>query len=134
MAVQSYLKAGAAALVGALSLSGCMSLITGGDLIREGEPMARFTFENRSQSQPFDTILISTCDASSYGLDRLPEGVVVRPGQSYSWDVSAGCYDIMVGNVGDGSTPGKRIRIPANTRVTLYYTGEGSDPYRQEVR
>ncbi|HAJ02954.1 MAG TPA: hypothetical protein DCL55_06900 [Brevundimonas sp.] len=120
--------------MGALSLSGCMSLITGGDLIREGEPMARFTFENRSQSQPFDTILISTCDASSYGLDRLPEGVVVRPGQSYSWDVSAGCYDIMVGNVGDGSTPGKRIRIPANTRFTLYYTGEGSDPYRQEVR
>ena len=134
MAVQSYLKAGAAALVGALSLSGCMSLITGGDLIREGEPMARFTFENRLQSQPFDTILISTCDASSYGLDRLPEGVVIRPGQSYSWDVSAGCYDIMVGNVGDGSTPGKRIRIPANTRFTLYYTGEGSDPYRQEVR
>ena len=134
MTVHTYLKSGAAAVGLAVALSGCMSLITGGDLIREGEPMARFTFENRSQSQPFDTILISTCDASSYGLDRLPEGVVVRPGQSWSWDVSAGCYDIMVGNVGDGSTPGKRIRIPANTRFTLYYTGEGSDPYQQEVR
>ncbi|MEH6697281.1 MAG: hypothetical protein V7672_01140 [Brevundimonas sp.] len=134
MTVHTYLKASAAALVGALSLSGCMSLITGGDLIREGEPMARFIFENRSPSQPFDTILISTCDASSYGLNRLPGGVEIRPGQSYSWDVSAGCYDVMVGNVGDGSTPGKRIRIPANTRFTLYYTGEGSDPYRQEVR
>ncbi len=129
-----HLKLAGVAALAATTLAGCESLITGGDLIRPGEPMARFTFENRSRSQPFDTILISTCQASSYGLDRLPAGVVVRPGQSYSWDVSAGCYDIMVGNVGDGSTPGKRIQIPPNTRFTLYYTGEGSDPYRQEVR
>lgn len=132
MRVQSYLKAGVAALVGALSLSGCMSLITGGDLIREGEPMARFTFENRSDGQPFDTILISTCQASSYGLDRLPEGVVIRPGQSYSWDVSAGCYDVMAGMTGQGSTPGERITIPPRTNFTLYYDGKGTS--RQDVR
>ncbi|MFW2342560.1 hypothetical protein [Brevundimonas sp.] len=134
MAVHTYLKAGAVAAAMGLALSGCMSLITGGDLIREGEPMARFTFENRSQGQPIDVVLISTCDASSYGLNRLPLGVEVGPGQSWSWDISAGCYEVMVGNVGDGSTPGKRIRIPANTRFTLYFTGEGPDPYRQEVR
>lgn len=128
------LKAVSIAASMAVALSGCMSLITGGDLIREGEPMARFTFENRSQNQPFDVVLISTCDASSYGLNRLPLGTEIRPGQSYSWDISAGCYEVMVGNVGDGSTPGKRIRIPANSRFTLYYTGEGEDPYRQEVR
>lgn len=132
MTIHTYMKAGAAALVGALSLSGCMSLITGGDLIREGEPMARFTFENRSDGQPFDTILISTCQASSYGLDRLPEGVVIRPGQSYTWDVSAGCYDVMAGNVGDGSTPGERINIPPRAHFTLYYDGKGTS--REEVR
>ncbi|WP_370236514.1 hypothetical protein [Brevundimonas sp.] len=132
MTVHSYLRAGAAAVGMAVALSGCMSLITGGDLIRDGERMARFTFENRSDGQPFDTILISTCQASSYGLDRLPEGVVVRPGQSHSWDVSAGCYDVMAGNVGDGSTPGERIRIPPRTHFTLYYDGKGTS--REEVR
>ncbi|MDP3379709.1 MAG: hypothetical protein Q8S53_15195 [Brevundimonas sp.] len=132
MTVQSYLKAGAAAAGMAVVLSGCASLITGGDLIREGEPMARFTFENRSEGQPFDTILISTCQASSYGLDRLPQGVVIRPGQSYSWDVSAGCYDVMAGMTGQGSTPGERITIPPRTHFTLYYDGKGTS--RQDVR
>jgi len=132
MTVQAYLKAGVAAVGLAAALSGCASLITGGDLIREGEPLARFTFENRSDGQPFDTILISTCQASSYGLDRLPEGVVIRPGQSYTWEVSAGCYDVMAGMVGQGSTPGERIRIPPRAHFTLYYDGKGTS--REEVR
>lgn len=123
---------GALALSLLATVSGCESLITGGDLIRAGEPMARFVFENRSDGQPFDTILISTCEASSYGLDRLPDGVVVRPGQSYSWDVSAGCYDVMAGNVGDGSTGGERIHIPAGRTFVLYYDGRGSS--RSDVR
>ena len=117
---------GALALSLLAATSGCASLITGGDLVREGQPMARFVFENRSNGQPFDTILISTCDASSYGLDRLPNGVTVNPGQSYSWHVSAGCYDVMAGNVGDGSTPGERINIPAGRTFVLYYDGQGS--------
>lgn len=117
-----------------LAVSGCMSLITGGDLIREGEPMARFTFENRSPNQPFDTILISTCQASSYGLNRLPSNVVIRPGQSYTWNVSAGCYDVMVGHTGSGSTPGKRINIPPGVHFVLYYTGDANEPYREGRR
>ena len=123
---------GALALTLLAGAPGCASLITGGDLVREGEPMARFVFENRSNGQAFDTILISTCDASSYGLDRLPDGVTVMPGQSYSWDVSAGCYDVMAGNVGDGSTPGEKIQIPAGRTFVLYYDGQGSS--REEVR
>ena len=117
---------GALALSFLTATSACASLITGGDLVREGEPAARFVFENRSDGQAFDTILISTCDASSYGLDRLPDGVTVMPGQSYSWDVSAGCYDVMAGNVGDGSTPGEQINIPAGRTFVLYYDGRGS--------
>lgn len=117
---------GAVALSLLAATSGCESLITGGDLIQEGRPMARFVFENRSSGQPFDTILISTCDASSYGLDRLPNGVTINPGQSYEWDVSAGCYDVMAGMVGQGQTPGERINIPAGRTFVLYYNGEGS--------
>lgn len=123
--MKTYLK-GALSLSLLAATSGCASLITGGDLVREGEPMARLVFQNQSNGQAFDTILISTCDASSYGLDRLPNGVTVNPGQSYSWDISAGCYDVMAGNVGDGSTPGERINIPAGRTFVLHYNGEGS--------
>lgn len=114
-----------AALTAALAAAGCASLITGGDLIREGEPTVSFTFQNTS-NQAIDTILISTCEASSYGLDRLPEGVVVRPGQSYRWTISAGCYDVMAGAVGVGSTPGKRIQVPAGRPTVLTYDGRNN--------
>lgn len=114
-----------AALTAALAAAGCASLITGGDLIREGEPTVSFTFQNTS-NQAIDTILISTCDASSYGLDRLPEGVVIRPGQSYQWTISAGCYDVMAGAVGVGSTPGKRIQVPAGRPTVLTYDGRNN--------
>ncbi len=87
--------------------------------------MARFIFENTSSGQPFDTILISTCDASSYGLDRLPNGVTINPGESYTWDISAGCYDVMAGMVGQGQTPGERIQIPAGRTFVLEYNGRG---------
>ncbi|MBU1326433.1 MAG: hypothetical protein KJ676_14480 [Alphaproteobacteria bacterium] len=117
------LMAGTVAAAAALGLAGCESLITGGDLVREGLPTVRFIFQNTS-SQPIDTILISTCEASSYGLDRLPEGVVVRQGQSYEWTISAGCYDVMAGAVGVGSTSGQRIRVPAGRTFVLTYDGQ----------
>jgi hypothetical protein len=108
---------------GACTLAGCESLITGGDLIREGLPTATLVFQNTS-AQSIDTVLISTCEASSYGLDRLPSGVTVHPGQSYQWMVSAGCYDVMAGAVGVGSTPGQRINVPAGRRFVLNYDGQ----------
>ena len=111
-------------MAGAAALAGCMSLITGGDLIREGEPTGTFVFENTS-GQPIDTIMISTCEASSYGLDRLPEGVTVYPGQRHQWTVSGGCYDVMAGAVGVGSTPGKRINVPAGRTFVLTFDGQG---------
>lgn len=117
---------GALALSLLAGVSGCASLITGGDLIRPGEPMARLVFANTSNGQVIDTILISTCEASSYGLDRLPEGIAIGPGQSWTWDVSAGCYDVMVGRVGQGSTPGERINVPAGRTFTMSYSGQGT--------
>lgn len=111
------------AVAGAAALAGCASLITGGDLIREGIPTGTLVFENTS-SQPIDTILISTCEAASYGLDRLPEGVTVYQGQRFEWTVSAGCYDVMAGAVGVGSTSGHRITVPAGRRFVLTYDGQ----------
>lgn len=119
MKTTMLMMAGAAA-----ALAGCASLITGGDLIRPGEPTVQFTFENTS-GQVIDTILISTCEASSYGLDRLPNGVAVGPGQSYTWTVSPGCYDVMAGAVGVGSTPGKRIQVPSGRNFVLTFDGRG---------
>lgn len=110
--------AGAAAAV-----AGCASLITGGDLIRPGEPTVQFTFQNTS-NQVIDTVLISTCEASSYGLDRLPDGVAVGRGQSYTWTISSGCYDVMAGAVGVGSTPGQRIQVPSGRPFVLTYDGQ----------
>jgi len=109
-------------MAGAAALAGCASLVTGGDLVRPGEPTIQFTFQNTS-GQVIDTVLISTCDAASYGLDRLPNGVAVGPGQSYTWTISPGCYDVMAGAVGVGSTPGKRIQVPSGRPTTLTYDG-----------
>lgn len=116
-------KAALMMMTAAAALAGCASLVTGGDLVREGEPPGTLVFENTS-SQPIDTILISTCSAASYGLDRLPNGVTVYPGQSYEWTVSGGCYDVMAGAVGVGSTSGERITVPAGRRFVLTYDGQ----------
>lgn len=110
-------------MAGAAALAGCESLITGGDLIREGLPTATLVFQN-SSTQPIDTVLISTCEASSYGLDRLPEGVTVYPGQRHRWTVSAGCYDVMAGAVGVGSTPGGRINVRPGETFTVLFDGK----------
>lgn len=104
------------------ALSGCESLITGGDLVREGLPTATLVFHNIS-AQPIDTVLISTCEASSYGLDRLPDGLTVHPGQRHQWTVSAGCYDVMAGAVGVGSTPGGRINVRPGETFTVQFDG-----------
>ena len=123
--MKMYLK-GAMALSLLAATSGCASLITGGDLVREGEATGTLLFVNQSPNETFDTFLISTCDASSYGLDRLPNGVIVGPGQSYEWTVSRGCYDLMAGRVGFGSTPGSKVRVDANRTTIIQYTGNGN--------
>lgn len=129
--MKNYLK-GALALTLLAATSGCASLITGGDLIREGVPTGTLRFVNNSQGEMFDTFLISTCDASSYGLDRLPPNVSVGPGQSFEWTVSAGCYDLMGGRVGFGSTPGERLDVRAGRVTIIQYTGDGNSTERMQ--
>ena len=59
-----------------------------------------------------DVILVSECNASTYGLNRLPSGVALSSGQSYSFTVSAGCWDVDAGSIGYGEAR-QRMQVPA---------------------
>lgn len=88
------IKFGIAALL-LSALAACGSL-TGGELIRPGEPTGVIEVINGS-SQTLTSVLISNCSAMSYGLNRLPGGTTIPPGYSYSFTVSAGCWDVGAG-------------------------------------
>ena len=78
-----------------LTLAACGSL-DGGPLVRQGEPTGGIEVINGS-SQTMTAILISDCNASTYGFNRLPSGTTVPPGYSYTFTVSAGCWDVDAG-------------------------------------
>jgi hypothetical protein len=110
---------GAIALAGVISLSACESMITGGPLLRPGEPTGTIEVVNAT-SNVVDVVLISECGASTYGLDRLPENTVIAPGKSYSFGVSAGCWDVDAGTFGVGEAR-QRMEVAAggHTRYTV---------------
>ncbi len=58
-------------------------------------------------------ILVSECNASTYGLNRLPGGVALGNGDAYSFTVSAGCWDVDAGSVGYGEAR-QRLSVAAN--------------------
>jgi hypothetical protein len=63
-------------------------------------------------------VLISTCSASTYGLNRLPSGTAIPPGRSYDFMVSAGCWDVGAGSVsGGGQQAYQRMQIQAGGGV-----------------
>lgn len=103
---------------GLLLAASCASMVTGGPLVREGEPVGAIDVYNGS-SQVVTAVLISDCSASTYGLNRLPSGAAIGPGQSYRFTVSAGCWDIMAGHgITDGYAAARdRIQVQPN-RVT----------------
>lgn len=86
--------------------------ITGGELIRPGEPTGTLTVINGT-SRVIDVVLVSECGASTYGLDRLPDSVALSNGQSYSFAVSAGCWDVDAGSIGYGEAR-QRLSVAAN--------------------
>ena len=109
----------AAALLG---VAACESLITGGPLIREGEPTGVIEVVNGSPTT-VTVVLISACEASTYGLNRLPEGVTIAPGRYYTFTVSAGCWDVMAGyGTSDGyasATQRMQVRAGGGVRYTV---------------
>lgn len=110
-----------AVLVVLLAVGGCLSLVTGGPLVREGEPTGYIEVVNRS-NVPIEAVLISACSASSYGLNRLPRGVSIGRGRSYTFRVSAGCWDVDAGTVGAGEA---RQRLSVAAGRTTRYTVTG---------
>jgi hypothetical protein len=102
---------GALAAACALSLVACESLVTGGPLIRPGEPTGTIEVVNQT-SNTIDVVLISDCDAGTYGLDRLPGDTVIPPGKSFSFTVSAGCWDVDAGTFAVGEAR-KRMTVAA---------------------
>lgn len=107
----------AAVLSVAAALSGCAGMITGGDLIRPGEPTGIIQVNNRT-SHSMNVVLISNCNASTYGLNRLPSGVSIPSGRSYQFTVSAGCWDVDGGVIGVGEARQRLNVYPG--RVTPY--------------
>ena len=111
------LSRGVLAIFCAAALAGCASMVTGGPLVRPGEPAGTIRVSNAS---PYlvDVVLISACSASTYGLNRLPDGSAIAPGRSYDFTVSAGCWDVGAGSVsGGGQQAYQRMNISPNGGV-----------------
>jgi hypothetical protein len=108
-----------ACALGATALSaGCASMITGGPLVRPNTATGYINIQNNTRLVQ-NVVLISACSASTYGLNRLPSGMGIRPGGSYRFQVSAGCWDVGVGETMMGNEGYRRISVPANTVYTL---------------
>ncbi len=115
----NFLLRGAPAIGCALLVTACSSLITGGELIRPGEPTGVIEVVNET-ARVVDVVLISECNASTYGLNRLPEGASISTGESYQFTVSAGCWDVDAGSIGYGEAR-QRMSVAAGglTRYTV---------------
>lgn len=110
-----------AALALAAGLSGCgSSLVTGGPLIRPGEPQGAIRIINATSDQ-LNVILISTCSASTYGLNRLPSGMAIPRGGSYDFTVSAGCWDVAGGTIAVGDARGRLQVAPGRVSSIRIY-------------
>ena len=98
-------------------LSACSSLITGGDLIRPGEATGTIEVINNTGGT-LDVVLISECDASTYGLDRMGDTEVIPHGASRAFTVSAGCWDVDAGAFGVGEARQRMTVAPGG--ITQY--------------
>lgn len=113
------LARGALAVSLAALASGCAGMVTGGPLLRPGEPTGTIMVVNQT-SHNLGVVLISDCKASTYGLNRLPKGAAISPGKAYSFQVSAGCWDVDAGAIGVGEAR-QRMNVGAGgiTRYTV---------------
>lgn len=116
--LQKIRTAGVALL--ALTLASCESMVTGGPLLRPGEPVGVLELVNVSRSN-VTAVAISDCRASTYGLNRLPSGVSIPPGRSYSFRVSAGCWDIYATHA-NAASGRLRTQVGPNGRTRVNMT------------
>ncbi len=112
---------GLVALLFVVPLAACSgdAWITGGDLVEPGTSTGTIEVLNATSNQ-LNAVLISNCNASTYGLNRLPDGLAIPSGGSYQWTVSAGCWDVDAGTFGVGEAR-QRMSVAAGgiTRYTV---------------
>ncbi|WP_339740401.1 hypothetical protein [uncultured Maricaulis sp.] len=105
-----------------LALSGCTSVVdnfvTGGPLVRPGDTTGIIQVVNRS-GYTLTSVLLSRCSAPSYGLNRLPSGVSIRPGQSYTFRVSAECWSVLAGLAGHDARQNLHVRSGGGVVYTV---------------
>ena len=123
----SALWARTALFAAALALTGCSSFI-GGDLVREGQPVGQIVLQNKS-GIPINVVTISRCNAMSHGLNVLNSGSAIYDGNSHSWAVNAGCWDVGAGRTGICTSAGCswheayiQVQVPANGRAAATFT------------
>jgi hypothetical protein len=95
--------------------TGCgavMSYIQGGPLVREPNgPTGKIVIDNKS-GYTLGAVLLSDCDSSTYGLNRLPPRTGIEDGKTYEFTVSPGCWSIAIGS-GTAEVRGK-LHVAAN--------------------
>lgn len=108
-----------AGILTAVALAGCA--VDGGDLIRSGESSGVIEVVNGS-SAVITAVLISDCDNFTYGFNRLPDGTSIKPGESYAWNVSAGCWDVDAGYGWGTGYAEARQKVTVSAGGTVRYT------------
>lgn len=113
---------GAALISAALACSGCANTdwIDGGPLIRPGEPTGFIDVVNATP-RTVNAVLISNCNASTYGLNRISPSNPIYSGQTRRFTVSAGCWDVDAGSIGYGEAKQRMTVAPGRlTRYTVH--------------
>ncbi len=113
-----FIQRGLAAMLFVVPLAACSgdAWITGGDLVEPGTATGTIEVVNATSDQ-LHAVLISNCNASTYGLNRLPEGMAIPSGGRYQFTVSAGCWDVDAGTFGVGEARQRMNVAPGGLTV-----------------
>jgi hypothetical protein len=110
---------GLAAMLFALPLAACSgdAWITGGELVEPGTATGTIEIVNATSDQ-LHSVEISNCSVSTYGFNRLPEGMAIPAGGRYDFTVSAGCWDVNAGTYYVGEARQRMNVAPGG--ITVY--------------
>lgn len=109
--MNKYIKAGAVLLSASL-LAGCFA---NGPLVKAGIGTGRITVVNNT-GLTINAVTVSECTAFTRGFNRLPSGTGIKAGGTYSFKVSAGCWDVDAGIFGVGEAK-KRMTVRVGTTI-----------------
>src|ERR1700741_18017 len=120
MCMHRFLRLALAGVAVLMTASCASDLVTGGPLLREGEPVGAIEVANGSGGS-INVVLVSDCSASTSGPNRLPGDASIPAGGSYRFTVSAGCWDVSAGSTGAMVEGRQRLNVSPNqiTRVTF---------------